>query len=731
MKGNKTNLKITRIKEKIKTSEFAYILAIISFSLLVCAVSVKINIFRYNNFDFGKFDLGNMTQMVWNTARGRFMYLTDYFGSNVPRWSMSHVDPILVLFVPIFVIIPHPLTLVFAQLFLTSFVAPLYLFKLAKLVIKSNLFATLISISYLLYPALGYLNTQTGFHGVSAAIPFFIIFAYLVEKTYRDKNYSKKRFALIWLVALITISGKEQLPLYIMFYCLYVLAFKTPIPQISGNWLKEYIKHPMAKNFFALFLFSLVWLILAFFVIIPHFASYRIKSYQAFTQELGIDTNLKKDVTKPNYFLNRYEEFGNSYYEIVINMLLDHKKLIRVLLGGDKLDNFTKTFLPVLYLPFLAPQTFVAAIPDLIINYATTSSGIGTSEISNHRISMIIPVIFISTIIAINSISLHIYTGFLILSKRVRYLKNIKSNHLAYLLAAGVLAANIYTTFSYNNPVFLWFTQAIKKRINKVAHAKFDREIYLKGDLVAGQRFRISSIENKDRECAKAIVNMIPKQASVSGPDYLGAHLAQRETYAIFPALYSKADYVIVDVFSQKIMRILDTDISIVRDVVGDMLVNPNYENIASCGNLFVFKKSGAKEKSLKLPIQERYKYPVDKNLEIMEDLFVADFFIPQKIKRGEKFKIFFAYRKESKKPDGYILFTTFINSKTGEIYQIANMPSYGLLSIDDWDEGSYYLEEMDTTIPYSVKPGSYLAFVGMTNNIRSRSIYLTTIEIL
>ena len=63
----------------------------------------------------GKFDLGNMTQMSWYSLKGKFMYLTDYFGSNVPRWSMSHVDPILVLFIPFFYLIPEPLTLVILQ----------------------------------------------------------------------------------------------------------------------------------------------------------------------------------------------------------------------------------------------------------------------------------------------------------------------------------------------------------------------------------------------------------------------------------------------------------------------------------------------------------------------------------------------------------------------------------------------------------------------------------------
>lgn len=716
--------------------ELLGMLAVLAVSLVVCVISIRINIFRYNNFDFGKFDLGNMTQMVWNTLHGRPMYLTDYFGSNVPRWSMSHVDPILLLFVPLFALIPHPLTLVFAQLFLTSILTPLILFKLAKIVLKSNLASTLIAVAYLFYPALGYLNTQTGFHGVTASIPFFLLSVYFLEKMHHTQVFSKKYFGGLWISAVITMSGKEQLSLYILLLCVFGLIWRTPVPQslrmFSKVWLKNYLKHPMAKNLLVLLVVSAIWLVTAFFVIIPQNAHYRIESYRAFTQEVGVDTELTSDVTSENYFLGRYQDLGDSYGEILLGMVSDPKRLINIIFGGDKLDNFAKTFLPTLYLSFLAPQILITAIPDLLINYATTAGGIGTSEISNHRVSMIIPVVFLSTIFAVSTMSRYVSLGWELASSRLKFLpkRKFKTKHLAWIFALAVLAANIYTTFSYNNPVFLWFTQAVSKRLSAVAYAKFDREVGLKKDIKLGDRLKISGLENKDRECATMIMAMIPKKASVSGPDYLGAHLAQRETYAIFPALYSKADFVIVDVFSQKIMRILDTDVSMVRDVVGDMITNPNYTNVASCGNLFVFKKGAPQEKSLKLPMQERFKYPVDQKLEIFEDLFLADFDLPTQITRGEPSKASFVYRKESKKPDGYVLFTSFINANTGGIYQSANIPSYGLVNLKDWNESYYYIESIDLTAPTAVEPGTYHVFVGMTNNIRTRSIYLQEMEI-
>lgn len=724
----------SKLRNKLN-SEFLGILAVLAMSATVCIISIRINIFRYNNLDFGKFDLGNMTQMVWNTLHGRPMYLTDYFGGNVPRWSMSHVDPILLLFVPIFAVVPHPLTLVFAQLFLINILAPFTLFKIAKMTLKSDLAATLLTIAYLFYPALGYLNTQTGFHGVSAAIPFFLLSAYFIEKMHYSQNFSPKYFIGLWVCAIITMSGKEQLPLYIALLCVFGLIWRTPFPHgvrpFSKLWIKSYLKHPMSQNLLALFLISTAWLIVAFFIIIPQNTHYRVESYRNFTQEVGIDTELTNDVTKENYFLGRYEDLGDSYSGILLGMASNPRRLVSVLFGGDRLDNFNKTFAPTLFLPFLAPQMLTAAIPDLLINFSTTAGGIGTSEITNHRISMIIPVTFLSTVFAVAILSRYLSLLWEAGTKHLKLpSKNLSSKYIAWGLAAAVLASNIYTTYKYNNPVFLWFTQAVSKRISSVAYAKVDREVGIKTDLKLGDKFKISGLENKDRECAQKIIDMIPKDASISGPDYLGAHLAQRETYAIFPALYSKADYVIVDVFSQKIMRILDTDVSLVRDVVGDMITSPNYDNVVSCGNLFVFKRGLPQNKSQKLPIQTRYKYPTDQNLEILDDLFLADFTLPKIITRGEPSEALFVYRKESNKPDDYVLFTSFIKNDTGEIYQSANIPSYGLLNIKDWTEEHYYLENIEITVPPVVDPGTYHAFIGMTNNIRTRSIYLTDVEI-
>ena len=204
-----------------KFKENLLLIVLFLFSLSIFAITVRINIFRFNNFDFGKFDLGNMTQMVWNSLHGRPLYLTDYFGTNLPRWAMSHVDPILFLFVPIFAVFQHPLTLVFSQIILVmSGAFIVYLIAFQQL--NSKLAGILFGFSYLFYPAIGFLNAWTGFHGVTAVIPFFLLAFYIYEKMYKTNRNSPKITDYILVLFDSYHDGKRTAPIiYCNVWCLY------------------------------------------------------------------------------------------------------------------------------------------------------------------------------------------------------------------------------------------------------------------------------------------------------------------------------------------------------------------------------------------------------------------------------------------------------------------------------------------------------------------------------
>ncbi len=69
----------------------------------------------YGDFRFARFDLGNMVQAVWSTAHGRPLEMTDATGEQIVRFA-SHVDPILVLLAPLWIVAPTPLTLASVQI---------------------------------------------------------------------------------------------------------------------------------------------------------------------------------------------------------------------------------------------------------------------------------------------------------------------------------------------------------------------------------------------------------------------------------------------------------------------------------------------------------------------------------------------------------------------------------------------------------------------------------------
>src|SRR3990167_8670713 len=199
--------------------------AVIFVSLLMLFMSLKVTLFRYQNFEYGKFDLGNMSQMVYNTLHGNFMEVTDYFGANMPRWGMSHVDPFLVVFVPFYALFPDARVLIVAQLALVIFSSILIYFIGLK-VIGSKVASALIALAYLFYPALGYVLAWTGFHGVTAIIPFFLGSFLMFEVMDSKKDFSRKNLILFYILIFITLTGKEEISLIILMYGLYLYFFR-------------------------------------------------------------------------------------------------------------------------------------------------------------------------------------------------------------------------------------------------------------------------------------------------------------------------------------------------------------------------------------------------------------------------------------------------------------------------------------------------------------------------
>lgn len=715
----------TLINKISKHLPFLFLLAV---AVFVFAVVLRMNYTRYDNFENGKFDLGNMVQMVWNTMNGRFMYLTDYFGMNMPRWGMSHVDPLLIIFVPFMAIFKTPLVLTFSQSAFVIF-SSLILYKIAELELKNKFVAMLIGLSYLLYPAIGWILAWTDYHGVTAAIPFFLGSFYVYERMHKAGDYSLKNKVILWILLVLSMAGKEEIPLFVSLMGVFILIFRTNILSYCDGWVnckenfKRFIALEPAKLAIKIMIVSLAWFIFAFFILIPSAAHYRVDSYSAFAKSIGIEDLTTREVTQENYFLLRYEKFGDTYAEVIFGMLTHPKELMRAWTDGSKPIFFRQTFDPLLFFPLLHPATFMMAIPEFVINYSSTAGGVSTANIENHRISLIIAVMFISTIYGLS------FTAKLLKS----YLK-INTNITLVVMALALFAANYTKTFEYGNPVYLWIKQSLERRIVPLVNAeenRIDDDRAFNKDLAIGESLKLVRLERYDRDCAQLIVESVKPEQSVTGPDYMGAKLSMRETYALFPALYNQADVVIADVYARKISSVLQVPSIIVNSSMGKVMMDPNYALKFVCGNMAVFERGGPYEKTNILPIQQVFDYTPTMDSEIYRGLHLRDFALPQVIDRGQFYKANFVYDIQgTNNLDAHKLFLTFVNKETAEYFQFPHLPSYSMVPIKDWSKNRFYTEEVDIMLPEFLEDNTYRVFIGLTDGIDTRSVYIGEVEV-
>jgi uncharacterized membrane protein len=132
----------------------------------------------FHGYRLGRFDLGNMSHAVWNTTQGRLLETTHTTGEQVNR-MVSHVDPILALLAPLWIVAPSPLTLAAAQIAAVALGA-LPVFWLARRHVGSASIATVLAVGYLFYPWLAW-TALDAIHPVTFAIPFLLLCVWFLD----------------------------------------------------------------------------------------------------------------------------------------------------------------------------------------------------------------------------------------------------------------------------------------------------------------------------------------------------------------------------------------------------------------------------------------------------------------------------------------------------------------------------------------------------------------------
>jgi uncharacterized membrane protein len=141
-------------------------LAVVGIAVLLVALCLA----RYNGYNAGMLDLGNMAQAIASVGRGQPLVFT-YVDGPMSRLSL-HVELFYYLLFPVYWLWPDPRSLLVAQVVLfVSGAFPAY--RLATRSLQSPLAGLLAAICYLLYPV-GQTAVLFDLHGDTLALPMLM-----------------------------------------------------------------------------------------------------------------------------------------------------------------------------------------------------------------------------------------------------------------------------------------------------------------------------------------------------------------------------------------------------------------------------------------------------------------------------------------------------------------------------------------------------------------------------
>ena len=197
---------------------------------------------RWANFEYRTFDLAFYVQGIWQFLHGRF----DVSVLDVPLLG-NHVEPIVVLFVPIFFVVRHPLVFVVVQNAGLACMAPIA-FRIARRLGLEPFAALAAAASILIAPAAGYVALHE-FHPEAFSAPLLLLM-------FEARLAKALRRYWIWFLAVL--ACKENMALLLIAYCVVSLFVSRP-----RDWteLKRWCVWPLVV--------AIAWLLVCVCLITP------------------------------------------------------------------------------------------------------------------------------------------------------------------------------------------------------------------------------------------------------------------------------------------------------------------------------------------------------------------------------------------------------------------------------------------------------------------------------
>jgi uncharacterized membrane protein len=288
-----------------------------AFAGLVAVIFSAASAVDYHLYLEGRLDLGNMVQVVWSTAHGHFLRMSDPNGAEMSRLG-AHFDPFLALLAPLWWVWSSPVVLLVAQaVAVASGALPVY--WLARKHLASGAFAVVFVVAYLLYPPTQFNeSTPIGLHAVSFAIPLLLYAIWFLDND---------RLIAFGVFAVLAAMTKEEIA-----------------AAVGGLGLWYALRRGRRIGWVICGL-GLAISIVNLTVVIPHFAP---------------------GGTQP--FVDRYSDVGGSPQGIARMLFTDPEAFGAQVASWHKLAYLALVFLPFLGLWAREPIMLAGAVPDLVIN---------------------------------------------------------------------------------------------------------------------------------------------------------------------------------------------------------------------------------------------------------------------------------------------------------------------------------------------------------------------------
>jgi uncharacterized membrane protein len=300
----------------------------------------------YYEFRLGRFDLGNMVQAVWSTAHARPLEITDASGEQIVRLG-SHVDPILALLVPFWLVAPTPLALAAVQIGATALGA-LPVFWLGRRRLGSERAAALMALAYLAYPWLAW-TAVDAFHPVTLAIPLFLYAIWFLD--------SGRIWAFAVCALLILATGELMgLPLAAL-----------------GLWY--WLARGRGRAGLAIAGAGVAWTLLAIKVVVPAFRG------------------------EESPFYERFASVGGSPEGVLRTAVTDPLTIAGELASRDDLWYLLWLGWPLAFLFVLAPGLAAVAMPQLLVN--GLSDWETTTDPRHHYVAAVVPFLVAASVLAL------------------------------------------------------------------------------------------------------------------------------------------------------------------------------------------------------------------------------------------------------------------------------------------------------------------------------------------